>query len=457
MIFPHPLENLGIRMYSHNKKQLTHLLMTFGLTMLLIGCGGGESPSVNRAPTPTPSPSPTLPQPPACPGGSCNGTSAGYTPSNFAGYSYATYPTPNIPSNQPYTQRPLPTAYSNAKAINYSPYRAGGPGASETPTAAQIGQDLQLLSDAGFTLLRLFSSDTNSEHVLNIAKQHFPNLNFHLGVYLFGATTGHTCLNEPQNISQVNSGILLANKYSNVVSVSVGNETSFARDGGANLPVSCVVNFVQQVKSQTPATIAITADDDFSYYVNTDPTNGPNTLLPYLDFASIHIYALNGNEGQWNWKSFTSGASMMAGALSWVESKFAQVAAHTYANLLNQTVSIGAQLPIVVGETGWKSAQTNPSEQIEQYAANPVNQKWWFENMQTWQTGFNTANASAPGSVFTFEGTNESWKGTDDGWGLWTSTRTPQFTWCNNPLISSQACTNSTYTNVYEGLGYYNP
>jgi exo-beta-1,3-glucanase (GH17 family) len=445
-------------MNSFNKKSIAYLSITLGLSFALLGCGGGESPSVNTAPTPTPTPTPTpsFPQPPACPGSNCDGTSSGYTPSNFTGYTYASYPTPSIPSGQSYNQRALPSGYLNAKAINYSPYRAAGPG-SETPTAAQIGQDLQLLSDAGFTLLRLFSSDTNSENVLNIAKQHFPNLRFQLGIYLFGATSGHTCLNEPQNTSQVTNGILLANKYSNVATVSVGNETSFARDGGANLPVPCVLGFVQQVKSQTPTSIPITADDDFSYYVNTDPTNGPNTLLPYLDFASIHIYAINGNESQWNWKSYTSGASMMAAALAWVESKFSQVAAHGYTTLSSQSATIGSQLPIVIGETGWKSAQTNSSEQIEQYAGNPVNQKWWYDNMQAWQTGSNVANAAAPGSVFTFEGTNESWKGSDDGWGLWTSSRTPQFVWCGIPLLSSQPCTGGTYTNVFDGLGYYKP
>ena len=86
--------------------------------------------------------------------------------------------------------RPLPDIYANGNAINYSPYRAGGPGAGEMPSDADILQDLALLQSAGYNLLRLFGGDAVSEKILELAEANFPELRFQQGLYSRRAPPG---------------------------------------------------------------------------------------------------------------------------------------------------------------------------------------------------------------------------------------------------------------------------
>jgi len=94
-----------------------------------------------------------------------------------------------------FTQRPLPAIYSTGKAINYSAYRTPeGPRAQEVPTDAQILEDLGLLHQAGYNLLRLFGAETPArdvvaEKILRLAEQNYPEMKFHLGVALGGLTS----------------------------------------------------------------------------------------------------------------------------------------------------------------------------------------------------------------------------------------------------------------------------
>ncbi len=117
------------------------------------------------------------------------------------------------------------------------------------------------------------------------------------------------------------------------------------------------------------------------------------------------------------------------------------------------TVSVGDSMPIVVSETGWKARQTNPAAEIEQYAAKPENAKWYFDLLYgspgkypSWQ-----GSAGGPPMIFYFEAFDETWKGIDDGWGLWDISRQARYALCGLPAGS--ACK----ADVYAGAGYFNP
>ena len=128
-----------------------------------------------------------------------------------------------------FTRRPLPAIYSTGKAVNYSPYRTpGGPSTSEVPSDAEILQDLTLLDLAGFNLLRLFgakapATDVVAENILRVAAQNFPDMRFQLGLDLKGLTS----CSDPANDFNISYLISNLSKYPNVVTISVGNETSF--------------------------------------------------------------------------------------------------------------------------------------------------------------------------------------------------------------------------------------
>jgi exo-beta-1,3-glucanase (GH17 family) len=357
--------------------------------------------------------------------------------------------------------RPLPASYATGKAVAYSGYRAGGPGAGEVLSAANVDQDLDLLHAAGFSLLRLFGSDPAAQVILARAKLKETaaapySMKFQLGIYLEGAPA--SCL-DAVNSSQIATGIALANQYPNsVVTVSVGNETSFA----ANLPVGCLASYINTVRSQVAQ--PVTADDDYTFYAGlTASGEKPDTILPLIDFVSIHIYPFlyfNGNPGAWDWQQTgvaagpARAAAMMNAALASAQNSFGRVAGYLYRNAAGATVTVGASLPIVIGETGWKWRTTAPTQAIEAVTnpaiANPVNAKYYYDLLYgnngaaSWE-----GSVGGPVKIFYFEAFDEAWKGTDDGWGLWGANRTANYALCGTP--AGTACTSP----VYQGAGYF--
>ncbi len=338
------------------------------------------------------------------------------------------------------TLRPLPAVYTSGKAVNYSAYRAGGPNVGEVPTDAQILQDLTLLHSGGFNLLRLFGADITAANILRIAQANFPGVfSFQLGIYLTGATSA--CVDgSGVNNAQITTAIQLAHQYSNeVATVSVGNETSFAN----NLPVQCLASYITQVRSQVSQ--PITADDDYTFYAGlTGSGERPDTILPLIDFVSLHDYPF-ATFYLWDWQQLSVPAgparaqAMMEASLAQAKTAFNRVASYSYINAQNQSVTIGATLPLVIGETGWKVRVTNSSNPLEVTAASPVNAKWYYDLLNSW-TG-----VGAPTTIFYFEAFDELWKAqyNDAGWGLWDANRNPLYALCGTS--AGAACTNPVY------------
>ena len=360
-----------------------------------------------------------------------------------------------------FTRRPLPAIYSTGKAINYSAYRGVGPAAGEKPSDTDIQQDLTLLNAAGYNLLRLFGSETPqddsvSESILRLAAQYYPGMKFHIGVALGGLIR----CDDPKNDKNVAYLITKLSKYPNVVAVSVGNETSFY---SKFMPSACLEGYVRNIRAQV--TQPVTADDDFTFYAGLTfgfgdrVTVKPDTILPLIDFASIHMYPIS-NENQWNWQQSAVAAgpnrakASMEAALVTAKANFNAVATYQYRGANGVTTTVGASMPIVIGETGWKARQTNPRSEIEQYEATQVNAKWYSDllygnaakNYPAWQ-----GSAGGPATIFYFEAFDEAWKGTDDGWGLWSATRAPRYVFCGAP--SGPVCN----TDLYQGAGFYIP
>lgn len=343
---------------------------------------------------------------------------------------------PTYPNNYTLALRTLPAIYASGtvKAINYSAYRAGGPGANEIPTDAQILQDLTLLNSAGYTLLRLFDTDISHENILRVAEQNFPNMKFQLGIYLAGiATVDQATCTMPANDTDIKNGIREAAQYPNVATVSVGNETSFFSQ---YMPVHCLKDYITTVKQNVSQ--PVTADDDYTFYAGlSGGTEIPDSILPLLDFVSMHTYPMS-NPSRWTYAGTGSAAAMMNAALLNAQASYTQVATYISAH------GAAANLPIVVGETGWKATVTNAPNPLESCCANPVNAKMYYDSMNTWQ-----AAGTGPKAVFYFEATDEAWKGADDGWGLWDASRTPRYALCDNPGVTgAPACTSPIYLNA---------
>jgi len=345
-------------------------------------------------------------------------------------------------------RRPLPDIYATGKAINYSAFRAGGPDVGEIPSDADVLEDLGLLQTVGYDLLRLFGADAVSEKILRLAAENFPEMRFQQGIYL-GGLADESC-ESAGNDEQVDIGIRLASTYSNVVTVSVGNETSFF---SRYMPLNCLESYITRTRNNV--TQPVTADDDYTFYAGLNSVGGdrngskPDTILPLLDFVSIHMYPIT-NYRQWDWQQTGVEAgplraeAMMNEALATAQDNYQVVYDYPYLDASGTTVTVGESLPIVVGETGWKWRQTTPSQVIETYAALPANAKWYYDLLLTWE-----GSVGGPLTIFPFEAFDETWKTTDDGWGFWDELRMPNYVLCGTPAGST--CNDP----LYEGAGYY--
>jgi exo-beta-1,3-glucanase (GH17 family) len=344
-------------------------------------------------------------------------------------------------------RRPLPEIYFTGNAINYSPYRAQGPEVQppERPSDEDVLEDLRLLQTAGYNLLRLFGGDPVSEQILRLAEENFPEMRFQQGLFLEGLAPGPAQENcdSQLNDEQVATAIRLANTYSNVVTVSVGNETSFF---SAFMPLNCLEGYIRETRNNV--TQPVTADDDYTFYANFFG-RAPDGVIREIDFVAIHMYPIT-NYRFWDWQQLgvppgpQRAEAMMNESLAVAQSNYQAVYDYRYRDATGKTVTIGETLPIVVGETGWKWRQTNFSQEIETYAGNPVNAKWYGDLMRGWER-----TPGGPPTIFIFVAFDEAWKGTDDGWGFWDELRNPNYALCGTP--AGTACNDP----LYEGAGFF--
>ncbi len=332
-------------------------------------------------------------------------------------------------------QRALSADFSTRKAASYSPFRTGNRD-TETVTDDHVLQDLQLLSDGGFKLIRLFdSSDNVAARVLRlIAANPSLDIKVMLGAYIVSESSPY--LSETQrasnrvlNQAEVARAVVLANTYRSIVAaVSVGNETMVS---WSFVPSSTAViaGYLNSARSQI--TQPVTTDDNWAFFagVSTEP-NDPKPILNAVDFVSVHTYPLADSlYNTWDWRQ-ASAVAMMDGAI-------AKAKADVNAVRANLDGRGFANLPIVVGETGWKATITNG----ESSRASPANQRMYYDRLLTW-----AGSAGAPKSIIYFEAFDEPWKGADDGWGLFNVSRTPRCVIKNlYPLITPEtsSCTDA--------------
>lgn len=307
--------------------------------------------------------------------------------------------------------RPLSVDFIQRKAVNYSPYRDSKTNEdrpSEDVTDAEVLQDLTLLKEAGFGLIRLFDSDEKvGQRVLRVINTNSLDIKVYLGMWMAGN-------NDAGNKDQMARGVALANSYPNiVVAVSVGNE-SLVSWSGHKIPVDELAANIKTVREQIKQ--PVTTDDNWAYYAAAD-----RAIIDVIDFAAVHTYAMVDTHylpDPWDWQQLgvtdltKRAAAMMDEAM--VATKGDYQAARTFLD------SRGfADMPIVIGETGWMAV--NPDNQWYTFLAHPVNQKMYYDRLMAWA---NVGRAGAgPKNVFYFEAFDEPWKGDDDGWGLFNVAR----------------------------------
>jgi len=325
-----------------------------------------------------------------------------------------------VPATQPGGMRPLSADFSSRKAINYSPYRSNNRD-TEVVTRENVLQDLGLLAQGGFTLIRTFdSSDEVARLVLQIIKDTGINMKVQLGMYLaptaFG-TDEDVANARLGNSAEVARGIKLAADFKDIViAVSVGNESV----GFGRTTPRVMAEYLAQVRANV--TQPLTMNDVWDAFAPGPGGSGmPSYVTNLLDYVSMHtypiLYAPRGYYDPWDWEQQSApeadrAEAMMDAAVDRSKENFAAVRKH-----LDGQAHFN--MPIVIGEVGWKSVAT--SDDLT-YLAHPVNQKMFYDRLVDW--GAQTKASGGPVAIFYFQAFDEPWKAVvnpnfnDDNWGL---------------------------------------
>ncbi len=293
------------------------------------------------------------------------------------------------------------------KAVAYSGYRAGqfpdrGESGESSPTDEQIREDLTLLEEAGFGLVRLYDSGSNSRDVLRIIANDGRPIRVLLGAWLDAEVSNHEgCpwLHAPipedaleagraHNRAEVERTIALAKAYPDqVVAVNIGNEALVSWSDHV-VPLDSMMAHIERVRSSIGQPVSTA--DNYVVWVEHAAT------LRTLDFAMVHTYP------QWEGKSLDEALPF------------------TLENL-RQVHEALPETPIVIGEAGWATEASEFGDR-----ANESHQARYVGELLAWA-------AEANVTTLLFEAFDEPWKGdpndpsgAEKHWGLFDVDRRPK-------------------------------
>ncbi|MCC5804810.1 MAG: hypothetical protein JJU00_00655 [Opitutales bacterium] len=324
--------------------------------------------------------------------------------------------------------RPLDPEIWERPALSYSGFRRGqSPETGVHPDREEILEDLRLLEEAGFGLIRVFSSGEHGRAVVELIHEHNLKIKVQLGAYVEGADAE----NHTGNMRELAAAIELANAHPDIIAaVSVGNEVLVSWSFVA-VPPEDMVAYIQYVRERVRQ--PLTVNDNWEPYA-AEPGSDIAEVWRHIDFAAVHTYAYwdSGFE-LWDFRQLSVPEPRRARAMMDAAYTYARENFHAVRSALN---AAGHAIPIVIGETGWQSV---PSAYLDEafvkdfarHQAHPVNQAWYFNDMTAWAYGVNGENPgdgfSRPAAVFYFAAFDEPWKERDDNWGLWDVDREPKY------------------------------
>jgi exo-beta-1,3-glucanase (GH17 family) len=316
-------------------------------------------------------------------------------------------------------RRALPAEFTSRAAVNYSPYRTSRSEADlskEVITPANVLQDLRLVQATGIGVIRLFSSRAFAETVLKVIRDNGLNLKVQLGAY---PNPVRDLASETDNQAELDACIRLANSYRDVVvTVSVGNET-MVEWSTHKVDPAVMAGYIRKVRSaiQQP----VTTNDNWRFWAS-----APKVITDVVDYAAVHVYPFLDtfyDPTKYDWRQKSVPEAQRAQAM--IDATIAE-AKKQFEDGRAGLVKLGLEsLPLVIGETGWAAVDA-PGGPALNLRAHPVNQKMYFDALQTWAA--EGRKGTGPQAIFFFQAFDEPWKQGDDGWGLFNTNRQARYT-----------------------------
>ena len=289
--------------------------------------------------------------------------------------------------------------------VAYGPHRDGQHPEGASPTRAQLGEDLALISRR-WSLLRTYNASPTAEAILEVIRAGALTIRVMLGCWIAPeeppeqpAQAGAPPRPLPaaaRNRAEVEGVIRLANAFPDVVaSVIVGNETQISWSDHRVAP-EVLIRWLREVRARTTA--PVTTADDFGFWA----TEESLAVAGEVDYLDVHAYAM--------WAG-----QPLEQALAFTEEKLAAVAARHPGR------------PLVLGEFGWATRRHTEGEQAKLIKGVPgeAEQAAFFRQAIAWTSKHRIAN-------LWFEVFDENWKGgshpdeVEKHWGLYRADRTPK-------------------------------
>ncbi|MDJ0906476.1 MAG: hypothetical protein QNI96_10685 [Woeseiaceae bacterium] len=306
-----------------------------------------------------------------------------------------------------FSQPPDALIDGEVMALAYSGFREGqhpdrGAGAVN-PSAEEVLEDLNILADHGFGLVRLYDAGDNSAMTLELIREHDLPIKVLLGIWLRAEVSNHEncpwldepipqaalALNKVANALEIERGIELAQEYRDIVAaVNVGNEALVIWNDHM-VPLDRVIGYVRDVKAaiEQPVTVA----DNYEWWIE---DGAP--LAAEVDFLGIHTYP------------------------AWEQKTIDEALNYTIENMERVQTALPGK-PMAILEAGWATTASEFGDRASEAA-----QERYYNEITAWATGTNT-------TVFFFEAFDEPWKGNPDNpmgaekhWGLWFVDRSPK-------------------------------
>ncbi|MBN8504760.1 MAG: hypothetical protein J0L58_09785 [Burkholderiales bacterium] len=316
-------------------------------------------------------------------------------------------------------RRELPQAFITRASVNYSPYRTSRNESElsrEVITPANVLEDLRLIQATGIGTIRLFSSRAFAETVLQVIKDNRLDLKVQLGAYPNPVPNAAA---EADNQAELDACIRLANAYKDIVlAVSVGNETMVEWSTHKVDPL-VMAGYLRKVRAAISQ--PVTTNDNWLMWANVN-----KEVAATVDYAAVHVYPFldtfyNSTKYDWRQKNAPESGrakAMIDATLTEAKKQFEDARAGLV------KLNLG-HLPMVIGETGWAAVDTAGGPTLA-FRAHPVNQRMFFEGLQTWvQDG--RKDVQGPKAIFYFQAFDEPWKQGDDGWGLFNARREARY------------------------------
>lgn len=285
-------------------------------------------------------------------------------------------------------------------AVSYGCYRRGHAPGVKGPSESEILEDLNIIIKH-WNLIRVYSSDDDSERILRIIQQNQLPVRVMLGVWLENERKHPE--RRAVNIEQALRAITLAHQFPGIVSaINVGNETQVYWSAHRMNPVN-LIRYIRAVRNHV--SVPVTTADDYNFW------NKPESekVAVEIDIIVAHMYAM------WNGKTLQN-------AIKWTDTTYHQVQ------------SFHPKKPVVLGETGWatkyNAEKKGPGEQgtlIKDEVSLRAQEifllklhQWVHQNQVT---------------TFLFEAFDEPWKGGGENsgpneiekhWGVFYENRTPK-------------------------------